>query len=260
MKKIIQPLVAVKMKRRLTLLLLATAGTAGAAVINVHPSWERWDPIGSGGTVEHNQYAIYAEWEFAADTNPVGPDNEAAIDINPIHCTMCPNEAAIPTVAIWSAGDGTGQWNFPNLPGQIDGFLTNVVDDLPLKLVQTAITWYGEEANAPTFVITGAFDHSIPPTGTIPIDGGSIDNYNYLGHQTLVDDYGTSDPTDDKWVGIYNSEIRPNPDNELFRIDMRVGTSIDGFTIDTISIPEPGNAMLLGLLCCSGFFLRSRRS
>lgn len=236
------------MKHRLTFLLLAAAGPASAAVVDVPPPWVRWDPP----TNQFNQYAIYAYWDFGTNATDPAPDNLTTIVANPIHCPACPNEVSLPVSGL--PGDPTwaaGVWSFTQV-GQIDGSLANVIDNFPRKEVQVAITWFGALVDdAPEFKISSATDSSI---GIIPVDGGSIDNYNSGGIHTLVD------PQNNQWVSVYNSRIMPNPDSENFQITMKPGTAIDGFVMDTISIPETGNAVLIGLLCSSGLFLRGRRS
>jgi hypothetical protein len=126
-----------------------------------------------------------------------------------------------------------GMMQFTQPDGQkYDIFVPNVVDDLPLKLIQVQITYSVPQGQQPGPSRVDIVDGN-------PIDGGFID----ITAQQVFTPTGPNDPTVfyEKWTG----EIRPNPDWETIQVD--VPGRLDQVVIDTISIPEPTSLALLGI-------------
>ncbi len=118
--------------------------------------------------------------------------------------------------------------------------LPNFIDPLPLKLIRIQYSWFGSTTGNPG---DAAAINILPsPAGAVQLVNatppvlvpGSVNLYHRW------DDY----------------EIRPNPDSERFEIAF-FDADPRWLVIDTISLPEPSAAALLGLAML-GFLARKR--
>jgi len=188
------------------------------------PPWVRGVPLSTA-----------MEWEFLTDANGhTGPDGNTVATV--------PGSLGSGTVSIygnspgvtpiWSIGDGDGQWSAPiNDPIAMEFQIENWIDNEPVKYLRIQVTYGGTPPS-----VTGLWAHHasenpvlIVPTGTTAFSTTHL---------------------------LFEYELYPNPDFELFHLDIPPGASIDQVVVDTISIPEPAT---LGVLAVGGLIALRRR-
>ncbi|MFN3165928.1 MAG: PEP-CTERM sorting domain-containing protein [Phycisphaeraceae bacterium] len=126
-----------------------------------------------------------------------------------------------------------GMMQFTQPDGQkYDIFVPNVIDNLPLKLIQVQITYSVPQGQQPG-------PSRVEIVDADPFAGGFID----ITAQQVFTPTGPNDPTVfyEKWNGV----IEPNPDWEVIQVE--VPGRLDQVVIDTISIPEPTSLALVGI-------------
>ncbi|MEX0326280.1 MAG: hypothetical protein AB3N33_09360 [Puniceicoccaceae bacterium] len=127
----------------------------------------------------------------------------------------------------------------------------NWIDDMPLKKVRVQISYtsFGGFFNSGSLASVSGTDN-----------GGPISNW------TLVNYFDSPDPPVSTEFGqpviintaVYDIEIEPNPDWEVFNFSFPAAVTINQVDIDTVSVPEPSLfAAALGLTAL-GFILRRR--
>lgn len=182
--------------------------------------------------------SIFVEFDRA---DAISPLERIGQQVAPNSFPLYTGDPDGPTGPIQPGGDAQiiGMMQFTMPDGEkYDIYVPNVVDDLPLKLVQIQITYSVPQGQQPGPSSVGILDAA-------PFADGFMDSV----FQQVITPLG-GEPTIfyEKWSG----EIIPNPDWEIFQI--QVPGSLDQVVIDTISIgvPTPSAAIagvgLLGVL------------
>ncbi|MFH1614450.1 MAG: hypothetical protein ABIG61_05125 [Planctomycetota bacterium] len=168
-------------------------------------------------------------WEFGTNQNPSAPD----IDNNPFGTASASVVYDSPFTP-WLDNDCNhqGVWFVED---RIDLFVPNSSVPNPIKYMWLQLTFYSDSANDPQIF-------SIPGLSMVE-----------KIQKIQLDDY--------YWHGTYRITIEPNPSEETLYIMPRDCTIlIDEIVLDTLCIPEPAMAGLLGssmcLLLCSRRHLR----
>jgi hypothetical protein len=204
-------------------LVFASAATTFADDLSP-PPW-RGDP-----------YSTVQGWSFATNLNPA-PSDLVSIQVTG---DTDPNQtgpmATMSPELSWLPGpSGEGIWAADhNENGLIQFYLPNWLDFLPEKWLHVQVTYgyLGGPTVAPHGQTITGFDNVVGP------------NIVVVGFPS-INDNGINFLTED-WV------IQPNPDWEIYYLEVPMGSYVEQVVIDTISVPEPaavGLFALAGLLC-----------
>ena len=197
--------------RSMVIALVLTAAFVTLALADdfMSPDW-RGDPL-----------TVMVEWDFVNDFNPdpynILPDQLVTVGDGGIHelGTAFTHAHASDTV-IW--GDD-GAAHTAELPGQIDFFLVNWIDEYEFKHIWIQLTFSGLGVPFVSGVVgpnPDTNDWTDPTYGQLvyPIE---VDPNHRLEYWLLI----------------------PNPDREHVYVDLPPFTTLEQIVIDTISTPEP---------------------
>ncbi|HOX24358.1 MAG TPA: hypothetical protein PLL30_01215 [Candidatus Krumholzibacteria bacterium] len=193
-----------------------TLALAGIALADdfMPPDW-RGDPL-----------TVLAEWEFTVDFTPdplnVPPENLITAGDGTHLLGDAWTHAHVGENVFWEVDPGDpndGRAYTLDLPGQIDFFLVNWIDEYEFKHIWIQITYGGQGRP----VVSGVL-------GPNPFDNGWVDpTFGVFQFAIEVD----PNHRVESWI------LMPNPDREHVYVDVPPWTWVDQVVIDTISTPEP---------------------
>ncbi len=205
------------MKRSLSLILFAmlAIGFATTALADdfMPPEW-RGDLL-----------SVQAEWDFINDFMPdpmnIDPDNLVTVgdgihDLGTAYTHCHASDEMLWEIDPDDPADGRAYTD--DLPGQLDFFLANWIDDYQFKHIWVQITWGGQ---------------GMPIVSSVVGPNAETNDWTDPTYGALVE---VHDPAPGQHVEYWILE--PNPDREHIYIDVPPFSWVDQVVIDTISTPD----------------------